>query len=251
MKDSRPDAAPPIPARRWKDSRWEDLEETANEEEQVHIFYEDSCCMLWAWPHRLEELALGHVLLDRLHGSGTDEPVSPGRRGEVRILNSEPGKHALRVHLDALPAEAEKTSRAAPLAPDALLARMDAFMAAPGMWDGTGCFHRAGMLHLPTGRLTALAEDIGRHNCLDRLAGCCALQGLLPEEHALLLSARITGSLYCKARRAGFSLLVSRAAVTSAAWRRAVAQGVTLVGFCRPRERRLTVFTDTEGRILS
>ena len=250
MKDSRPDAAPSIPARRWKDGRWEDLEETANEEEQIHIFYEDKRCTLWAWPHRLEELALGHVLLDRLRDAGTDDPIPMERRGHVFVLDSEPGKRALRVHLDT-PAATGEIAPSAPLAPGALLAHMDAFMAAPGMWDGTGCFHRAGMLHLPTGRLTALVEDIGRHNCLDRLAGCCALQGLRPAEHALLLSARITGSLYCKARRAGFSLLISRAAVTAAAWRRALARSVTLVGFCRPRERRLTIFADTKGRILS
>ncbi len=250
MKDSRPDAAPPIPARRWKDGRWEHLEETANEEEQINIFYENGHCTLWAWPHRLEELALGHVLLDRLHDARTDDPIPVEQRGHVLVLDSEPGKRALRVHLDA-PAATGETAPCAPLVPDALPAHMDAFMAAPGMWDGTGCFHRAGMLHLATGRLTALAEDISRHNCLDRLAGCCALQGLRPAEHALLLSARITGSLYCKARRAGFSLLISRAAVTAAAWRRALVQGVTLVGFCRPRERRLTVFADTQGRILS
>ena len=93
-----------------------------------------------------------------------------------------------------------------------------------------------------------VAEDIGRHNCLDRLAGFCARQNLESAAYALSISARITGSLYAKARRAGFALLVSRGAVTGAALTAAMAQDITL-GFCRPAEERLTVFCDSAGRV--
>ena len=99
------------------------------------------------------------------------------------------------------------------------------------------------------------SDLIGRHNCLDRLAGWACLNGIDPAETVLFVSARITSSLYAKARRAGFSFLISRSAVTSTPVEMARQQNrlhpahpVTVVGFCRPREERLTVFAG-EGRI--
>jgi FdhD protein len=123
---------------------------------------------------------------------------------------------------------------------------------APGLWDGTGCYHRAALLHAATGHFTRVAEDIGRHNCLDRLAGHIALSGGCartdPAEHILFLTARVSAGLYRKARRLGVRCIVSRAAVTSASIAMALQQDVSLIGFCRPEEERLTVFSDPQGR---
>ena len=128
---------------------------------------------------------------------------------------------------------------------------METFLSLPGryprLWEETGCFHRAAAVR--ANGLIQLAEDIGRHNCIDRLAGWAWRAGVAPEECLLLLSARITGSLYERAHLAGFRFLVSRAAVTTAATTRAERDGVTLIGFCRPRERRFTVFADSAERM--
>jgi FdhD protein len=129
---------------------------------------------------------------------------------------------------------------------------MAEFIHVPGLWDGTGCYHRAALLHGAAGRFARMAEDIGRHNCLDRLAGHIALSGgcarMNPAEYILFVTARISASLYCKARRLGVRCIVSRAAVTSASIAMARKQGVTLIGFCRPEEERLTLFHDPQGR---
>ena len=104
-------------------------------------------------------------------------------------------------------------------------------------WSGSSC------------RLWAWPDD------LEPLAGWACLNGIDPAETVLFVSARITSSLYAKARRAGFSFLISRSAVTSTPVEMARQQNrlhpahpVTVVGFCRPREERLTVFAG-EGRI--
>lgn len=243
-----------LSARRFCKGRWEKLPELAACEESVCVFHAGGSSRLWAWPHDLEDLALGHVLLDCTPQAGHepgDTPV-PLRAGRVEQLSAPEGLHCLRVSFPEesepacrpnWPRISERTSMLPHLSAADLLARMTEFFAAPGLWDGTGSFHRAGLFH-PNHGLLRVAEDIGRHNCLDRLAGFCARQGHDPAAHALFVSARITGSLYAKARRAGFVLLASRGAVTSAALTAARAHGASLVGFCRPAEKRLTVFCD-------
>ncbi len=243
-------------ARRFRRGRWEELPEVAACEEAVCVLHAGGSSDLWAWPHDLEELALGHVLLDCAPRSGDepgDAPV-PLRAGRVERLGAPVGQHCLRVSFTGeseplcAPHCSDAAAAALRLSAAALLAHMAEFFVAPGLWDGTGSFHRAGLFH-PRHGLLRMVEDIGRHNCLDRLAGFCARQGHDPAAHALFISARITGSLYAKARRAGFRLLASRGAVSSAALTAARAQGVSLVGFCRPAEARLTVFCDEPGRV--
>lgn len=251
-----------VAARRFSRGRWQDLTEVAVCEERVRVLHERGASDLWAWPHDLEDLAVGHVLLDCAPfapDSGADAchpphalPV-PLRAGRAERVPAPAACHCLRVdfsHKQGVRAPADPGPQAGPrLSAATLQAAMRDFFAAPGHWDGTGSFHRAGLFCPAENRLIRVAEDIGRHNCLDRLAGFCARQGLSPGAHLLCLSARITGSLYAKARRAGFVLLASRGAVTGAALLMARAQGVSLAAFCRPQEERLTVFCDAAGRI--
>ena len=117
------------------------------------------------------------------------------------------------------------------------------------MWDGTGCFHRAALYDTSAGEFVARAEDIGRHNCLDRLAGAGIRQSLCLPELVLFLSCRVTASMMHKALRAGIRLVVSRSAVTGAALAAAQEAGAALVGFARDAEERFTVFTDPSGRV--
>lgn len=244
-----------IHVRRWKNGQWEHIEEVASREEKVRILHPRGECGLWACPQELPPLALGHVILDQLHDGEADAPSPLGlRRGSATQLPSTEREgrqeHAVRVEL--LPRQEDTPVFAdCGRATAAHLCRcMERALGIPGLWDGTGCFHRAALVRVSDGEIRLWTEDIGRHNCLDRLAGLCSAQGLAPEEHALFISARITASLYRKARRAGFRFMVSRAAVTSESLGRALAQGVTLAGYCRSSEGRLTVFADGEGRIL-
>lgn len=244
-------------ARRWKEGAWESIEEVASREERVQITYPGGQCCLWACPQDLIPLALGHVILDQCHDGEADAPSPHGlRRGRAALLpaveKNGSTEHAVQVTLE--PRAPECPPRLSPHHEEPTTAAhichcMEKALALPGLWDGTGCFHRAALVHVTSGKIRLWTEDIGRHNCLDRLAGLCALHGLAPEDHALFISARITASLYHKARRAGFTFMVSRAAVTSESLTRALTQGVTLVGYCRSAEGRLTVFADPHQRI--
>ena len=194
---------------------------------------------LWAWPHDLAPLALGQVLLDK----------APSPHCLHRVANvEETGERAFHVTIgDALP-DSLPAAPAVWKAEDLLLA-MHSFISAGGLWDDTGCFHRAGIFDVAKGELLTRAEDIGRHNCVDRLAGWSVLQGIPLSDKALLISARMTSSLCAKALRAGFRIIVSRSAVTTAAMGMAREANATLVGFARTDESRFTVFADGPGRI--
>ena len=242
-------APAPLQARRLHAGTWRMIDEVAAREISLRILHADGETRLWAWPHECAALAAGHVLLDCLHDAAPDCP-SPRGLPPVEVREED---GAWRVTLQPWAVRPQTGSQSFAVSrPADLLVRMAEFIQAPGFWDGTGCYHRAALVHAATGRFARVAEDIGRHNCLDRLAGHIALSGGCartdPAEHILFVTARITASLYCKARRLGVACIVSRAAVSSASLDMAQKQGVTLIGFCRPEEERLTVFSDPQSR---
>jgi len=104
---------------------------------------------------------------------------------------------------------------------------------------GQDLFHRTGGLHAAglfdaRGRRLALAEDVGRHNAVDKVIGEAARFGRLPLSDALLLvSGRAGFEIVHKARRAGIPILCSVSAPSSLAVRLAREGGQTLVGFLR------------------
>lgn len=258
-----------VSVRRYKDAAWGDVDDVLSREVPVRVEWGPEpgdaraagtagtlgivagATRLWAWPHGLADLALGHVLLDRVHPAVTgQEPGAWGIRHAGTVTEvSEGGSLGFAVSLRATP-RVTAPQPPMPMRAAVLLDAMRAFMGEEGLWDGTGCFHRAGVYDPVQGRLLRRAEDIGRHNCIDRLAGWATREGVDLGPRLLLVSARVTASLFAKARRAGFSFIVSRSAVTTGSVDMATEQGVTLVGFARDREERFTVFADAGGRVL-
>lgn len=117
--------------------------------------------------------------------------------------------------------------------------------------DAAVCYHRAGGVHtaaLATGeRLVYVAEDIGRHNALDKIAGAGLRQGWLMHERVLLTTGRVSSEMVNKAARMGVPVVISRTSPTSLAIQLAQAWGITLIGYTRRRSFR--VYTGEE-RIL-
>ena len=95
----------------------------------------------------------------------------------------------------------------------------------------TGGVHVAALYSID-GKLAALAEDVGRHNAVDKVVGALMMADRLPvAQHWLLLSGRAGYELIHKAVLAGFSAVASLGPPSSLAIDYAQQAGLTLVGF--------------------
>jgi FdhD protein len=110
----------------------------------------------------------------------------------------------------------------------------------------TGCFHSAA---LSDGKnILAFAEDIGRHNTVDKMIGYAILNDIPFREKVMLVSCRISSEIVSKCARWQVPILASRAAATDLAIQIAEKSGMTLVGFARGES--FNIYTNPQ-RILS
>ncbi len=93
-------------------------------------------------------------------------------------------------------------------------------------------------------RVLLQVEDIGRHNCLDKLQGAALLAGLPTRGHILLSSGRISSEMINKARRLETPVVCSRTSPTSLSVALAEAWNMTIVAYLR--QERMRVYTHPE-----
>lgn len=83
--------------------------------------------------------------------------------------------------------------------------------------------------------LSVFNEDIGRHNCFDKIAGVLLKNNKMKllENAILFVSGRVSSEIITKVIRMGVPVLVSRATPTAAAVNLAREYNVTLLGYVR------------------
>jgi FdhD protein len=107
-------------------------------------------------------------------------------------------------------------------------------------------FRKTGGVHIAAiykndGSLLAFAEDVGRHNAVDKVIGIGALNKIGFDGCFLAVSGRLTGDMVLKAARVGIPIVASLAAAVDSGVTVAKNVGLTLVGFVRGK--RMNIYT--------
>jgi FdhD protein len=122
----------------------------------------------------------------------------------------------------------------------ALLSLMGRLQESQAIFQATGGTH-AVALASPGGRVFIPAEDVGRHNAMDKVIGRAVLTGQDLTGLVALLSGRLSFEMALKAIRAGIPILAAVSAPTSMALELAQELELTTAGFVR--EGRMNIYT--------
>lgn len=113
---------------------------------------------------------------------------------------------------------------------------------------GAKLYHRARGIHTAvladTQAVNLQVEDVGRHNCLDKLAGRALSQGVKTNNKILLSSGRISSEMINKARRLGTPIVCSRTSPTALSLALAETWKITIVAYLR--QNRMRIYTHPE-----
>src|SRR5207249_11132698 len=125
-----------------------------------------------------------------------------------------------------------RLSSALRVRPEALAVGMKDLFAAAAHYKASRGIHGAALSDGE--RLLLVAEDVGRHNAIDKIKGAALLRGIPTENRILLSTGRISSEMLLKAARMGVPLLASRTSPTEMAVALAEQLNVTVCGYVRP-----------------
>ncbi len=200
-------------------------------------------------PHQLEALALGFMATEGLIGSLADVDhthvsaqsccvdvwtVKHVSMPERRIITSGCGGG---VTFDDPQSGLEMLAGGFSLDPQTLVEQFSLLQSPDSLYARSRGVHSAGLSDGK--RLLALAEDVGRHNTIDKVLGLCLMQAIDTRGRILLTTGRLSSEMLKKAARMGCPLIASRNSPTSLSVAMARDLNITLVGYVRRASMRV------------
>jgi FdhD protein len=221
-------------------------EDAAVEEVPVWLEINGTRAVTWmCTPHLLEELAVGWLAGEgyietidhvRLRPCATDlgfwAEIPPERvavvtsEGRRSVLAS--GCGAVSIYLADPESFRAEPRRGSPPEPERLRALFKELFARGERYRDTGGIHAAALTDGES--LLAHAEDIGRHNAVDKVIGALLLARRSPAGLGMLVTGRISAELASKAGRAGIAWVATPSVPSTLAVEIARRTGMTLVG---------------------
>ena len=131
--------------------------------------------------------------------------------------------------------------------PDVLTKQMQALKGAACLYNQVRGVHTS--ILCTEAKLLVAAEDVGRHNTIDKIAGKALQLGLKMCDCILLTSGRVSSEMLSKARQMNVPLVASRTSPTSIAVRLADAWNICLVGYVRRKSMRVYTHPERLGLV--
>ena len=128
--------------------------------------------------------------------------------------------------------------------PEAVGKLVEMLFESQALYRETGGVHTSAMSDGE--KILLSAEDIGRHNTLDKIAGLCLMNNVWPENRILITTGRISSEMLQKAARLQVPILISRTSPSSLSIEMAERYGITLIGYAR--KHRFNVYSNG-GRV--
>jgi len=243
------------------------MKDLVAEEKPLHVFINrKQYATIFCSPSDLKEMTVGHLLSEGMLKSVDeieDLSLSVGQascrvklvpdvnvkkrqilsRLSYRIIRSTCGTTSL----SQVPEEISKVKSAMAVRAETILECVNRLNSTAEVFRKTGGVHVAAIYDRKGGRKT-LAEDVGRHNAVDKVIGAGALEQIDFSQCFLALSGRLTGEIVIKAARMHLPIVASMAAAIGSGIAVANEAHLTLAGFVRGN--RMNIYTFPE-RILS
>jgi FdhD protein len=234
------------------------------EEKPLHIFLNKThYATILCSPTNLKELAIGHVLTEGILKSITEIEQIRLKNDSVCHVKLKPDVNLEKRLKLFKPFSRVILSACGSAAPYKFSGRLpkvksDLRVEAQIIHDSVSrlnliakIFRKTGGVHIAAiykgdGSLLAFAEDVGRHNAVDKVIGLGTLRKIDFNKCFLVLSGRLTGDIVSKAARTGLPIVASLAAAIDSGIEIAKETELTLIGFVRGR--RMNVY-NCEKRI--
>ena len=126
--------------------------------------------------------------------------------------------------------------------PEAIGKLVEMLFESQSLYRETGGVHTSALSNGE--KILISAEDIGRHNTLDKIAGLCLMNAMRPETRILITTGRISSEMLQKAARMNAPILISRTSPSSLSIEMAERYGITLIGYAR--KHRFNVYSNTQ-----
>jgi len=208
-------------------------------------------------PTKLTHLVLGFLYSERIianmHEVASmrvceDEPIADVRLNKIeytapppRTLTSGCGSGV------SLTTQEQRVDSDLVVAPEEVLSLMKQLYQQQDLFQLGGGIHCSALCDRK--QILVSAEDIGRHNTLDKIMGECLMRRLPTQDCILLTTGRITSEMLLKAARMQTPIIVSRGSPTE----RAISLGndlnITVIGYARGS--RLSVFSGEERLLVA
>lgn len=243
----------PLEIAEYEDGAWRPAARAVTEEALVRIHVNgQELAAFMCTPHEQDELALGFLRSEGVI-QGLDDVrrivICPsGACVEVWLKQADvelppPGRQIITsgcgggITFDDLSARHPPVNTSLTLTPDQLFARMRDLYQAARLYEVTQGIHASALTD--GDRLLLVAEDVGRHNTIDRLWGKALKQGIATEGRALLATGRISFEMLGKAAKMGAPIIASRTSPTSLSVALGRAWNITVAGYVRRNSLRV------------